>query len=341
VAEQLDIFHSDIHSVTIVPTMQADPRTRRVPDVPEQLVVREARRRQRRRQFVVGITTLAIAATAFALWMTVGSGGQNPVDQSHHAGGSETPLPRLVSSALAKTASARTAAFVFTWRTSATSVHGSGSVNFASPSYSIDETMKMSGLFTLFPPASRHALRANSQLFGGSTRLTRTASGHLYEQAAGKRAAEENGSGLLPQHPASATENKPIAILARSPAGYAFGLLSIVPASRLRLDGVGTGEVGGMAATTYLFGYSGRCQGSVQTEIWTTQGRIMRVTTTQRGSGGKLLETMSLTLAHFGLPVVVVAPTSVTPGVTTSPPHTHVESVTSTGSVRLVPICSP
>jgi hypothetical protein len=322
-------------------TMQAGPRTRPVLEVPKELVVREARRRQRRRHFLVGITTSAIAATSFALWLTVGSGGQTPVDRSQHAGRPETPLPKAVTSALTKTVAARTAAFTFTWRTSTTFVHGSGSVNFASPSYAIDETIKISGLSKLFTLTSGRALNDHSQLFGGSTRLTRTPSGHFYQQTAGKAPAEETGNGLLPQQAASATENQPIAILARSPAGYAFGLLSTVPAGRLRLVEVGTGELGGMAATTYLFGYSGHCEGTVQTKVWTAQGRIVRVTTTQFGSRGKVLETMSLSLTDFGLPVVVEAPASATPEVKNSAPNTHLESATLRGSVRVVPICSP
>jgi len=323
IAEQLDILHGNMQSITIMATTRTDPRVRPMPEDPEQLVVREARRRQRRRQLLLGITILAVATIAIALWFSFGSGRRPPGNRSIHAGTSEVSVRSFVSSVIDHTATARTAGFTFTWRASAIYVHGSGTVNFVSPSYSIDETI--SGL----------------PLVAGSTRLTRTTSGHFYQQTSGEAPTEQSGNGLMSEHAGSATNNGSIAILARSPAGSAFGLLSLVPANHLRLMGVGSGEVAGTPATTYLFGYSGQCQGTVQTKVWATaQGRILQVTTTQIGSGGKRIETMSLTITHFGLPVAVVPPSSAALNATNNSLTKHVGNAGSNGSVGLVPICS-
>jgi len=135
VAEQLDILHGNMQSITIVATTEADARTQPLPKDPEQLVVREARRRQRRRQFGVGITTLAVAAS-LALWLTIESGGQPPDARVIGAGTPSVPVPTIISSVIAHTIAARTAAFRFTVRTSLIFTHGSGSVNFVSPAYS-------------------------------------------------------------------------------------------------------------------------------------------------------------------------------------------------------------
>jgi hypothetical protein len=203
-------------------------------------------------------------------------------------------------------------------------VHGSGSVNFVSPSYSIDETI--SGL----------------PLFAGSIKLTRTASGDFYEQTSGEAPTEMSGSGLLPRQTSSVTNDGPMAILARSPAGYGFGLLSLLPASDLRLTGTWTGEVAGMPATIYQFDDSGQCRGTLQTTVWTTgQGRILQATTTQFGAGGKRIETMSLTFTHFGLPVTVAAPPLAAPIAVNNGPSNHVGGARSSGSFSETPICSP
>jgi hypothetical protein len=136
-------------------------------------------------------------------------------------------------------------------------------------------------------------------------------------------------------------------ILARSPAGYAFGLLSLIPSGDLRLVGTGTGDVGGASASTYLFADSGQCRGDVSTEVWTSpQGRILQLTTTQRDSGGKLIQTLSLTFTHFGLPVTIVAPPSAISATAGSGSTRRLgmvgkESVGATGSGEAVSICSP
>jgi hypothetical protein len=191
--------------------------------------------------------------------------------------------------------------------------------------------------------ATPRAVSANcSTLFTGSTKLTRTPLGLFYEQAPGAVPTEESRDGLLSCQAASSTSNGPISILARSPAGYAFGLLSLIPSSALRLVGVGTGEVARVPATTYLFDDSGQCRGRVHTEVWTSeQGRMLQLTTTQLSSRGKWIETMSLTFAHFGLPVTVVAPPSAAPLAANNPPTSHGGGVGSNGSFSTVPICSP
>jgi hypothetical protein len=145
----------------------------------------------------------------------------------------------------------------------------------------------------------------------------------------------------MPGQADSATNNGQMGILARSPAGFAFGLLSLVPANDLRLIDVGSGEVGGTPATTYLFGYSGHCQGTVQTKVWTTaQGRILQLTTTQSGSRGKQLERMSLTFTQFGLPVAILPPPSSFANVVNGAQATHVAGAGSTGTVEARPMCS-
>ena len=210
-------------------------------------------------------------------------------------------------------------------------VRGSGSVNFAAPSYSIKETI--SGFPAHF----------------GSTTLTatRTPSGDFYDQDSGKAPTEETGDGLMTRQASTPVSTGPMAVLARSPAGYAFGLLSLVPSDDLRLVGIGTGDVGGTSATTYLFGDSGQCRGIIRTEVWTSaQDRILQVTTTQRGSGGKLIETLSLTFTHFGLRVTIAAPPSATPVPASNGSTDHVgaggtRSVGTSGSAEAVSICSP
>jgi hypothetical protein len=323
-SDDLDNHHGDRQSITIVATTEADPRFRSVPIDPEQLVIREARRRQRRRRLFIGVTMVALAVAALILGLTFRTSGQAPGTKSIRVGTSEVPLSRLVPSLVERTVAARTAAFTFGMRGSAISVRGSGTVNFVAPSYAINETISGGPLFT------------------GSTKLTRTPSGQFYEQAPGAVPTEESGDGLLPLQAVSATTNGTIAILARSPAGYAFGLLSLLPSSDLRLVAVGTGEVARVPATTYLFGDSGQCRGRVQTEVWTTeQGRILQLATTQLSSRGKWIETMSLTLTHFGLPVTVAAPRSAAPIAANNRPTSHGGSVGSSGSFSAVPICSP
>jgi hypothetical protein len=131
-------------------------------------------------------------------------------------------------------------------------------------------------------------------------------------------------------------------ILAGSPAGYAFGLLSLLPANDLRLMAVGTGEVAGTPATTYVFGDTGQCRGTVETQVWMTgHRRMLQISTIQLGSGGRRIETMSLTFARFGLPVTVAAPPLAVSSAASNGPTDHVGGVGSSGSFKSVSICSP
>ena len=310
-------------------TTEAGPLTESVPSGPEQLVVREARRRQRHRRLVVGIMVLAVAVATIGLGLAFGANGKAPGSGSVQVGTSRLSPSGFVSRMVDHTLAAGSASFTFRQQSSAIDVRGSGTVSFAAPSYSIKETI--SGL-----------------LFNGTTlTATRTPSGGFYEQDAGKAPTEESGDGLMSRQASTPTSTGPMAILARSPAGYAFGLLSLVPSADLRLVGMGTGDVGGTSATTYLFGDSGQCRGIMRTEVWTSaQGRILQVTTTQRGSQGKLIETLSLTFTHFGLPVAIVAPPSATPAPASDGPADHLGteekgSAGTSGSAEAVSICSP
>ncbi len=308
---------------------EAGPQTGSMSGGPEQLVIREAQRRQRNRRFVVGVTVLVVAA-AIGLGLTFNANGKPPGSTSVQVGTSDISPSSFVSRVADHTLAARSAAFTFRQQTAVIAVRGSGTVNFAAPSYSIEESL--SG-----PP-----------LFGGTTvTATRTPSGGFYEQDSGKAPTEETGDGLMTRQASTSMTTGPMAILARSPAGYAFGLLSLVPSDDLRLVGMGTGDVGGTSTTTYLFGDSGQCRGSIRTEVWiSAQGRILQATTTQRGSGGKLIETLSLTFTHFGLPVTIEAPPSATPapvshGSTDRPGMEGIRSMGTSGSAEAASICSP
>jgi hypothetical protein len=327
---QLDFLHDDRQSITIMSTTVAEPLAGLAPGDPEQLIIREARRRQRQRRLFLGVTVLVVVAAAVGLGLAEADGGPSGPTRVQ-AGTSELSPVSLVPRVVDQTLAARSAAFTFRQQGSAVAVRGSGTVNFAAPSYSIEETI--SG----FP-----------SLFGDSTlTLSRTPSGGFYEWGSGGAPTAESGNGLTAQQASTAASVGPMAILARSPAGYAFGLLSFVPSGDLRLVSTGTGDVGGTSATTYLFGDSGQCRGDIRTEVWTSaQGRILRVTTTQRGSGGTLIETLSLTFTHFGLPVTVVAPPSATPAAAGNGSTHHLgmvgkESMGATGSARAASICSP
>ncbi len=312
-------------------TTEAGPRTESMPSGAEQLVIREAQRRQRHRRFVVGITVLAVAAAATGLGLMFKANGKPPGSGTLQVGMSDVSPSSFVSRVVDHTLAARSAAFTFRQQTSAIAVRGSGTVNFAAPSYFIEETM--SGLPALFSDVTLTA--------------TRTPSGGFYEQDSGKAPTEQTGDGLMARQASTSVNTGPMAILARSPAGYAFGLLSLVPSDDLRLVGMGTGDVGGTSATTHLFGDSGQCRGIMRTEVWTSaQGRILQLTTTQRSSGGKLIETLSLTFTHFGLPVNIAAPPSATPAPASNGSTDHVgmvgtRSVGTSGSAEAVSICSP
>jgi hypothetical protein len=312
-------------------TTEAGPQTGSASGGTEQLVIREAQRRQRHRRLVVGLTVLAVAAAAIGLVLTSRANGKPPGSGSVPVGTSDGSPSSFVSRVVGHTLAARSAAFTFRQQSSAIAVRGSGTVNFAAPSYSIEETI--SG----FPA-----------VFGGTTlTATRTPSGGFYEQDSGEAPTEETGNGLLTRQVSTSINTGPMAILARSPAGYGFGLLSLVPSDDLRLVGMGTGDVGGTPATTYLFGDSGQCRGIIRTEVWTSpQGRILQVTTTQRGSKGKLIETLSLTFTHFGLPVTIVAPPASTPAPASNGSTDHLgmvgaRSVGTSGTAEGVSICSP
>lgn len=312
-------------------TTEAEPLTESMPGGAEELVIREAQQRQRHRRFVVAITVLAVAAAAMGLGLLFSANGKPPGSGGVQVGTSDLSPSSFVSRVVDRTLAARSAAFTFKQQTSAIAVRGSGTVNFAAPSYSIEETI--SGFPVLFD--------------GATLTATRTPSGGFYEQDPGKTPTEETGDGLMARQTSTSVNTGPMAILARSPAGYAFGLLSLVPPDDLRLVGMGTGDVGGTSATTYLFGDSGQCRGIMRTEIWTSgQGRILQVTTTQRGSGGKLIETLSLTFTHFGLPVTITAPPSATPAPPSNGSSNHLGTVGTTGvgtngSAEAVSICSP
>jgi hypothetical protein len=319
----------------VTTTTEAGPRTGSMPNEPEQLVIREAQRRQRHRRLVAGMTVLAVAAASIGLWLTFKANGQPPGSRSVPVGASEVPVSSFVSSIIDHTVNARTAAFTFRQRTSTISVQGSGTVNFAAPSYSIEEFLS-SGLPTL------------SHLFDNAKMtVTRTPSGAFFNQDSGGAPTEEPGDGLMTRPASTPTSAGPMAILARSPAGYGFDLLSLVPSNDLRLLGMGTGDVGGTPATTYLFGDSGQCRGSIETEVWTSaQRRILQATTTQRSSGGKLIETLSLTLTNFGPPVTIVTPPGAAPAPASNGSTNHVGMVEPTGvgtsgSFEAVSICSP
>ena len=266
---QLDFLHGDMQSITIMTRTEEGPLTDSMPTGTEELVIREAQRRQRQRWLAVGFTVLAVAA-ATGLGLALKSNGKPPGSGSVPVGSSDVSPSSVVSRVLDHTLTASSAAFTFRQQTSAITVRGSGTVNFAAPSYSIEETI--SG----FPG-----------LFGGTTlTATRTPSGGFYEQDSGKAPTEETGDGLMRRQARTSVNTGPMAILARSPAGYAFGLLSLVPSDDLRLVGMGMGRVDGTSAMTYLFGDSGQCRGLIRTEVWTSaQSRILQVSTTQRGRG--------------------------------------------------------
>ena len=321
VPDDLDNHDGDRQSITIVMTLT---------DEPERLVIREAQRRQRHRRLVVGITVLAVAAAALALGLTFKTTGLPPGSRSVQVGTSEVPVSSFVTRVVDDTVNARTAAFTFRQRTSAISVQGSGTVNFAAPSYSIEESLS-SGLPVL------------SHFFHDTTlTATRTPSGRFYNQDVGEAPTMEPGNGLMTRPASTPTSAGPMAILARSPAGYGFGLLSLVPSNDLRLLGMGAGDVGGTSATTYLFGDSGQCRGTIETEVWTSsQGRILQAVTTQYGAGGKLIETLSLTLTHFGLPVTIVAPPYAAPIAARNGSIDHAGRARTGGSFEVVSFCSP
>lgn len=288
----------------------------------EQIVIREARQRQRRRRTLIGVSVL-VAGSAVGLWFAFANGGEPPSTTGIHLGA--PPASSLATSVLRNTATAQTAAFTFSWRTSVVKVRGSGTVNFVIPSYSIEETL--SG-----PP-----------ILAGSIAVTRTPSGMFYQQSSGQAPQLTSGNGLTPTLNTSATGNGPISILSQSPAGYGFGLLKLIPAKDLRLLGVGTGYVGRTPATTYLFGDSGNCRGTVRTEIWITKdGRLLQVTTMQYGPQRRWIETMSLTVIHFGLPVSISTPSgAVGTTATTNTPTNKINSHGSSGAVEATPICTP
>ena len=287
----------------------------------EQLVIREARRRQRRR-WTIGVLSL-IAASALVLILAWATGGDR--SSTKVTGEPQTLASSLASSLVSHTAAARSADFSFVWRTSAITVRGSGTVNFVAPSYAIDETF--SGLPQL----------------AGSVQLTRTPSGAFYQQNPGQPPMESSGNGLMKDLATSVAGSGPMAILSDGPAGFSFGLLKLIPAKDLRLVGVGSGEVGGTRTTTYLFSDSGNCHGTVQTRAWTTKDRrLLQVTTTQFGPRGRLGETMSLTFTHFGLPVSISTPSGAVGSPASGNTSSHeVLGQVSSGSVQEVPICTP
>ena len=286
-------------------------------------MIREARRRQHRR-WTVGVLSL-ITASALVLVLVWATGGQPPGTNVTRSGVPKSPASSLASSVVNHTTSARSADFSFVWQTPSVLVRGSGTVNFVAPSYAIKETF--SGLPQL----------------AGSVDLTRTPSGAFYQQTSGEPPMESSGNGLMPGIATSATGTGPLAILSRGPAGFSFGLLELIPAKDLRLVRVGSGEVGGTRATTYLFSDSGNCHGTVQTRAWTAKdGRLLRVTTTQFGAHGRLGETMSLTFTRFGVPVSISPPSgAVASPAAGNPSINENRGQASSFSVQAVPICTP
>jgi hypothetical protein len=63
--------------------------------------------------------------------------------------------------------------------------------------------------------------------------------------------------------------------------------------------------------------------------------------TTQYGAGGKLIETLSLTLTHFGLPVTIVAPPYAAPIAARNGSIDHAGRARTGGSFEVVSFCSP